>query len=136
MLSLPVMFKMEANRENQRFYIFTKLKIVDNLKKTHDDLKYAYSDQALPYNTCARWVREFKRGRILLPEKPRPGAPKSKVNELLIVNVRKQIEEDPNVSIREISSELDLSLGTIHYVLHKGIYQLGSACADPRTEEN
>ena len=119
MLSLPVMFKMEAHRENQRFYIFTRLKLGDNLKKIHDDLKYVYSDQALPYNTCARWVREFKEGRMLFADKPRPGPPKSKVNEVLIVNVRKQIEEDPNVSIREISSDLDISLGTIHYVLHE-----------------
>ena len=60
MLSLPVMFKLEANRENQRFYSFTRLKLGDNLKKIHDDLKYVYSDQALPYNTCARWVRKFQ----------------------------------------------------------------------------
>ena len=55
---------------------------------------------------------------ILFADKPRLGAPKSKV---LIANVRKQIEEDPNVSIREISSELDISLGTIHYVLHEEV---------------
>ena len=119
MLSLPGMFKMEANRENQRFYIFTRLKLGDNLKKIYDDLKYVYSDQALPYNTCVRLVREFKEGRMHFVNKPHPGTPKSKVNEVLIANVLKQIEVDSNFSIHETSSELDISLGTIRYVLHE-----------------
>ena len=58
-------------------------------------------------------------GRMLFAHTPRQGAPKSKVNEVLIANVRKQIKEDPNVSIHEISSELDIYLGTTHCVLHK-----------------
>ena len=40
------------------------------------------------------------------------------MNEVLLVNVRKKIKDDPNISVRETSSELDISLGTIHYVLH------------------
>ena len=36
-LSLRVVFKIEANREKQRVYIFTRLKLGDNLKKIHDD---------------------------------------------------------------------------------------------------
>ena len=66
-LSLPVRFKMDATRKDQRFYIFTTLRLGDILKKIHDDLKYVYSDQTLPYNTCVRWVREFKEAECSLP---------------------------------------------------------------------
>ena len=45
--------------------------------------------------------------KMFFADKPPPGAPKSMVNE--VANVRKQIEEDQNVSIYEISSELDIS---------------------------
>lgn len=89
------------------------------MKKIHDDLFIVYADLVVPYNTCARWVREFKDGRKLLTDKPRPGAPKSKVNGALIENVKNQIDNDPNISVREISSELDVSIGTVYKVLHE-----------------
>ena len=110
---------MDVSRENQRFYIFTRLQLGEELKKIHDDLYTVYKESAVPYNTCSRWVREFKDGRKLLTDKPRPGAPKSKVNETLVANVKSQVDNDPNVSVREISSDLDVSIGTVHKVLHE-----------------
>ena len=53
---------------------------------------------------------------MLFAYKPRPGAPKSKVNEALIAKVRKQIEEDPNNTIRDTSSDLDTFLFTLCYL--------------------
>ena len=119
MMSLLVPFKMDVTRENQRFYVFTRLQLGDELKKIHSDLFIVYADLAVPYNTCSRWVREFKDGRKEFSDKPRPGAPKSKVNEELIANVKNQVDNDPNVSVREISSDLDVSIGTVHKVLHE-----------------
>ena len=72
MTSLPVWFKMDVSRENQKFYIFTRLQLGDGLQ-IHEDLFAVSSDLAVPYNTCARWIREFKDGRKLLTDKPRPG---------------------------------------------------------------
>ena len=89
MTSLPVWFKMDVSRENQKFYIFTRLHLGDGLQKIYEDLFAVYSDLVVPYNTCARWIREFKDGRKLLTDKPRPGAPKSKVNETLMENIKK-----------------------------------------------
>ena len=119
MTSLPVWFKMDVSRENQKFYIFTRLQLGDGLQKIYEDLFAVYSDLVVPYNTCARWIREFKDGRKLLTDKPRPGAPKSKVNETLMENIKKQVDNDPNISVREISSDLDVSIGTVHKVLHE-----------------
>ena len=62
-------FKMDVTRENQRFYIFTRLQLGDELKKIHSDLFSVYADLAVPYNTCSRWVREFKDGRNIKREK-------------------------------------------------------------------
>ena len=64
-------------------------------------------------------MREFKDGTKLIADKPRSGAPKFKVNETLIINVKNQVDNDPNVSVREISSDLDVSIGTINKVLHE-----------------
>ena len=110
---------MDVSRENQRFYVFTRLQLGDELKKIHYDLFSVYADCAVPYNTCSRWVREFKDGRKLLIDKPRSGAPKSKMNETLVANVKNQVDNDPNVYVREISSDLEVSIGTVHIVLHE-----------------
>ena len=107
---------MDVSRENQRFYVFTRLHLGDELKKIHDDLYKVYVDLAVPYNTCSRWVREFKDGRKLLSDKPRSGAPKSKVNETLIANMKSQVQKDPNVSVCEISSDIGVLVGTVYNV--------------------
>ena len=41
------------------------------------------------------------------------------MNEDLIENVKNQVDNDHNVSVREISSDLDVSIGTVHKVLHE-----------------
>ena len=41
------------------------------------------------------------------------------MTEELIANVKNQVDNDPNVSVREISSDLDVSIGTFHKVLHE-----------------
>lgn len=72
-----------------------------NWKKNHEDLFGFYADLAVPYNICVRWVREFKDGKKLLTDKPRPGAPKLKVNKTLFVNVKNQVDIDPIGSVHE-----------------------------------
>ena len=99
---------MDVSREHQRIYIFTTLQPGDESKQIHEDLHTVYKELAVSYNTCSGWVREFKDGRKLVAYKPRSGAPKSKVNEPLIVNVENHVDNDHNVSVREISSDLDL----------------------------
>ena len=110
---------MDVSREHQRFYILTRLQLGDELKQIHEYLHTVYKELAVPYNTCSRWVREFKDGKKLIADKPRSAASKFKVNETLIINVKNQVDNDPNVSVREISSDLDVSIGTIHKVLHE-----------------
>lgn len=41
------------------------------------------------------------------------------MNETLVASVKNQVDKDPNVSVREIRSDLDVSIGTIHEVLHE-----------------
>ena len=54
MMSLLVPFKMDVTRENQRFYVLTRLQLGDELKKIHSDLVIVYADLAVPYNTCSQ----------------------------------------------------------------------------------
>ena len=47
MTSLPVWFKVDVGRENQRLYIFTRLQLGDELKIIHYDLCPVYAQVTL-----------------------------------------------------------------------------------------
>ena len=113
---------MDATKENQRFYIFMRLQLGEDATQIHKDLQTIFPEQALSYHTCARWIRDFKKGRLLLNDKDRCGAPKSVSNENLVENIKSHIDADPNTSIKEISSDLDVSFGTVQKILHEELF--------------
>ncbi|GFS08391.1 transposase [Elysia marginata] len=59
-------------------------------------------------------VSEFNEGKESLSECPRPGRPKSCVNEQTIASIKKDIDEDPHISVRELSDTNGLLYGTVH----------------------
>ncbi|GFR87327.1 transposase [Elysia marginata] len=52
-----------------------------------------------------------------LSDCPRPGRPKSCVNEQTIASTKKDIDEDPHISVRELSDTNGLSYGTVHTII-------------------
>ena len=80
-MSLLVPFKLDVTRENKTVYFFIRLDLEYELKKIHNYLFIVYADLSVPYNTCLRLVEEFKDDKKVFSDKPRPGKPKSKVNE-------------------------------------------------------
>ncbi|GFR68529.1 transposase [Elysia marginata] len=53
----------------------------------------------------------------LISDCPRPGQPKSCVNEQTIASIKRDIDEDPHISVRELDDTNDLSYGTVHTIL-------------------
>ena len=81
---------MEAKKEYQRFYFLQGYSSVR-----------AYNRFILV--TCTRWAREFANGREAVEDEHRSGAPKPVRSENTVESVRKQIDQDPHSSIRQIS---------------------------------
>ena len=80
------------------------------------------------YSTCTRWATEFANGKEAVEDEHRSGAPKPVRSENTIESVRQQIDQDPHSSIRGISSNLDLSYGTVQTIF-LGDLTLKKVCA-------
>ena len=108
---------MEAKKEYQRFYIFARLQLGGGIQQIHSDVSLLFGGESLSYPTCTRWAREFADGREAIEDEHRSGVLKSVRSENTIESVRQQIDQDPHSSIGEISSNLDLSYGTVQTIL-------------------
>ncbi|GFS14439.1 transposase [Elysia marginata] len=105
---------MEFTKENMRFYIFMRCKLGEPAKLIHETLQTVCGECACFYQTVCSWVKEFNEGKKSLSDCPRPGRPKSRVNEQTIASTKKDIDEDPHISVRELSATNGLSYGTVH----------------------
>ncbi|GFR69684.1 transposase [Elysia marginata] len=100
---------MEFTEENMRFYIFMGCKFGESAKLIHGTLQTVSGDCACSYQTVCRWVKEFNEVKESHSDCPRPGRLKSCVNEQTIASIKKDIDEDPHISLRELSDTNGLS---------------------------
>ncbi|GFS12645.1 histone-lysine N-methyltransferase SETMAR [Elysia marginata] len=102
-----------------RFYIFMRCKLGESAKLIHETLQTVYGNRVCSYKTFCRSVNEFKEGKESLSDCPRPKRPKSIVNEQTFASIKKDIVEDPHISVRELSDTNGLSYGTVHTIITK-----------------
>ncbi|GFS18619.1 transposase, partial [Elysia marginata] len=74
-------------------------------------------DCACSYQTVCRWVKEFNKGKESLSDCPRPGRPKSCVNKQTISSIKRDIDGDPHISVRELGDTNGLSYGAVHTII-------------------
>ncbi|GFS17167.1 transposase [Elysia marginata] len=109
---------MEFTKENMRFYIFMRCKLGESAKLIHETLLTVCGDCACSYQTICRRVKEFSEGKESLSDRPRPGRPKSCVNEQIIASISiKDMDEDPDISVRELSDTNGILYSTVHTII-------------------
>ncbi|GFS01717.1 mariner Mos1 transposase [Elysia marginata] len=108
---------MEFTKENMRFYIFMRGKLGESAKLILETLQTVCGDCACCYQSVCSWVKEFNEGKESLSDCPRPGRPKSCVNDRAIASIKKDIDEDHHISVRELSDTIGLSYGTVHTII-------------------
>ncbi|GFS03465.1 transposase [Elysia marginata] len=119
---------MEFTKEHMRFYIFMCCKLGELAKLIHETFQTVCRDCACSYQTVYRWVKEFNEGKESLSDCPHPGRPKSCVNEQTIASIKKDIDEDPHISVRELSDTYGLSYGTVHTIITEHL-RMKKVCA-------
>ncbi|GFS06302.1 transposase [Elysia marginata] len=120
--------KMEFTEENTQFYILMRCKLSESAKLIHETLQTACRDCACSYQTVCLWVKEFNEDKESLSDCPRPGRLKSSVNEQIIASTKKNIDEDPHISVRELSDTNGLSYGTVHTIITEHL-RMKKVCA-------
>ncbi|GFR81266.1 transposase [Elysia marginata] len=100
-----------------RFYIFIRCKLGGSAKLIQETLHTVCGDCACSYQTVCLSIKEFNEGKESLSDCPRPGRPKSCVNEQIIASIKKDIDGDPHISVQELSDTNGLSYGTVHTII-------------------
>ena len=78
---------MEAKKEYQRFYIFARLQLDEDIQQIHSDLSKLLDGESLGYSTCTRWTRELANGREAVEDEHQSGAAKPVRSENTIESV-------------------------------------------------
>ncbi|CAH1975367.1 unnamed protein product [Acanthoscelides obtectus] len=110
---------MELNREHFRAIIYYNFQIQLSQQECLAELLSVFGNEAPHQSTISRWYGEFKRGRVILSDDPRVGAPKSAVSQENVDAVRKLIIEDRHVTYHEIEVSLKTSKTSIQKILHE-----------------
>lgn len=107
--------------ESERWYILTRYKLGDSAQRIHDDLQQAWGGQAPSYSSVAFWLRRFKEqeqgGSCSLSDQPRAGRPRTATDAATIAQVQALVTDDPRMTVREMSEEVDASVERIHHIL-------------------
>lgn len=88
-------------------------------KIIHEEMVAVYQDSAPSLSTVQKWSSEFKRGRESIEDDPRSGGPVSALTEENVKKVEKLVLEDTRIKIGMLAEMTNLSVGTIHAILHE-----------------
>ena len=84
-------------------------------------MQVVFGDNCVSKSTVYRWIESFVTEQAPSSSGIGPGRPLSARNERNIAHIKSLIEEDPHMTIRELSEACDLSIGTIHSILHEDL---------------
>ena len=116
---LPLIGSMDFSKEGCRFYTFTRWKLGKKATEIREELLQVFPDSTPSLETVSRWIRAFAAGKTQLEDDHRSGRPRTSVTEATTVRARAIIDEDPTVTLRFLSLELDVSYGSAHDIVHQ-----------------
>lgn len=107
-------FNVNEQRTNIKFCVLLKKSPAETLQM----LTEAYGAEALKKSQVYEWHKRFREGRVNTADEPRSGRPSTATNDEKIEQVRQVVRANRRISIDDIASEVDLSHGSVHTILH------------------
>ncbi|KAL1431926.1 hypothetical protein MTO96_014011 [Rhipicephalus appendiculatus] len=84
----------------------------NNARQIYDEMKAAYGDETISYDTVVRWKRNFQSDHVSLTDEPRSGRPSIKDDLAMVKTVEAVILNDGRSTIERVMAETGLSHGT------------------------
>ena len=109
---------MMNNKAEQRAEICFCVRSGIGRGETLQRLVQIHGANALSKSQVNRWYRKFEDGHTQLTDAPRNQTPR-KVNNAKVDEVRHLVTRSKNISVRQLSRETSLSIGSVHKVLRK-----------------
>lgn len=117
-----------SNLREQRYAIKFCVRLQKNATKTFKELTMAFGDTTMSKRTCFRWHRLFKNGRESCELEGGEGAPVTALTEETINTAGVMIRTDPRLTVRQLARMLDISIGSVHTILHDHLH-MSRVCA-------
>ena len=81
-------------------------------------MRIQYGDRCMSRTQVYEWTQKFKNGVTSVEDSPRPGPTFTAVTEDNIAAVENVIRENRRVTVKEVASLLDISVGSAHHIIH------------------
>jgi len=108
---------MEKRNLKQRCAIKFCVKLNENATETYEKLRWAYREHALSRTQVFRWHKAFLDGCESAEDEPRCGSPCISKTDKNMMKVRDLVRSHPRLTVRMISSVLNLKRQTVHEIL-------------------
>jgi len=93
------------------------VKLNENATETYEKLKRAYGEHTLLRTQVFRWHKAFLDGRESVEDESRSGRPCTSKTDENVTKVRDLVRSDRCLTVRMISSVLNLNRQTVHKIL-------------------
>jgi hypothetical protein len=107
-----------ADVHEQRINIKFCLKLRKTFTETHKMVKKVHGDQCMS-RTRYEWFNRFKDARPSTHDEPRLGRPSTSCDEAHVAQVGEIVRSNRRLTVREISEECNISIGSCHDILTK-----------------
>ena len=111
--------KMDAE---QRFAIKYLVRKKKTRQETLCEIQEVYGTAALQKTAIYKWYKRFSEGYSSAADLPRTGRHGTLSSKNNVLKVKTLVDHNRRITVRELASCLDLSVGNVHRILHK---QLG-----------
>ncbi|GBM40529.1 hypothetical protein AVEN_76936-1 [Araneus ventricosus] len=101
-----------------------------NCAEIYRQLHQVYGESAMSRQAIAEWCNMFENGRTDIGVAEREGRPSTATNSEIAARVNECILANRRIAIDEISSELDISHGSVHKITVKHL-EFSEVCANP-----
>lgn len=107
-----------SDLKEQRFCVKFCFQLGENASKTHEMLREAFGEYAMSRTQVYTWFSKFKNGVMSTEDAKRSGRPTTIKTDTNFQRVKELIRKDNNLSVREISNKLNISLGSVQRILN------------------
>jgi len=119
---------MDRQKFEQRCAIKFCIKLGESATVTYEKLQRAYGEHSLSRAQVFRWHKSFLEGREQVEDELRAGRTSTSKTDDNVERVRSLVRSHRRLTLRMISSELNLNRFTVHQILTRGL-DMRKVCA-------
>ena len=119
---------LDVRTLEERYAIKFYFKLGKNATETYGMLQTAFEASCMNRSSVFEWHKRFKKGRESVRDDERCGRSKEVWTPELIGQIKNFMDKDRCVSTETISVQFDVSVGTVHSIIHEEL-KMRKICA-------